>query len=122
MKAEAESHAEADKKERDTVEKLNKAESTIFSAEKQLSELKDKLPAEMRTSLETNIAELKQAHAAKDLAGIDAAMGKIDRLMIDMMGVMAAHNAQQNGGPANPQEDAGQQPEEPTEAEYEEVE
>ncbi len=123
MKEEAEANAEADKKERDEIEKLNKAEATIFSAEKQLNELKDKLPAETRTSIETNLAELKQAHAAKDIAGIDAAMGKIDRLMIDMMGVMAAQNAQQQGqGAANPQAGDSPQPEEPTEAEYEEVE
>lgn len=123
MKEEAEANAEADKKERDEIEKLNKAEATIFSAEKQLSELKDKLPAETRTSIETNLAELKQAHGAKDLAGIDAAIGKIDRLMIDMMGVMAAQQAQQQSqGAPNQQEGDSPQQEEPTEAEYEEVE
>ena len=44
MKAEAEANAEADKKEREKVDKLNQADSLIFTTENQLKDLGDKIP------------------------------------------------------------------------------
>lgn len=48
MKAEAEANAEADKKEREKIDKLNQADSMIFQTEKQLEELGDKLSADKK--------------------------------------------------------------------------
>ena len=48
MKAEAEANAEADKKEREKIDKLNQADSMIFSTENQLKELGDKLSADKK--------------------------------------------------------------------------
>ncbi len=78
MKAEAEANAEADKKAKETAEKINGADSMIFQTEKQLSEFGDKLSADKKEPIEAALAELKTAHEAKDLDQIDAAMEKIN--------------------------------------------
>ncbi len=79
MKAEAAANAEADKKARETAEKVNTADSMIFQTEKQLKENGDKLSDAVKKPIEDALAELKKAHEAKDIAGIDAAMEKINK-------------------------------------------
>ncbi|MGB1104475.1 MAG: molecular chaperone DnaK [Crocinitomicaceae bacterium] len=78
MKADAEQNAEADKKRKEEVEKLNAADALIFQTEKQLSEYGDKLPADKKEPIESALAELKTAHESKDLASIDTAMEKLN--------------------------------------------
>lgn len=73
MKKEAEANAEADKKAKEEIEKLNAADSLIFSTEKQLKEYGDKLSAGNKTAIEDALKQLKDAHAAKDFAGIETA-------------------------------------------------
>ena len=74
MKEEAQANAEADKKEKERIDKLNQADSMIFQTEKQLKDLGDKLPADKKAPIETALNKLKEAHKAQDIAGIDAAM------------------------------------------------
>jgi len=74
MKAEAEANAEADKKEREKIDKLNQADGLIFQTEKQLKEFGDKLPADKKEPIEKALAELKEVHKAQDLDQIDAKM------------------------------------------------
>jgi len=71
MKQEAEANAEADNKAKEEIEKLNTADSLIFSTEKQMKEYGDKIPEEKKTVIEGALAELKKAHEAKDFAAID---------------------------------------------------
>ena len=78
MKADADANAEADKKAKEEIEKINTADSTIFQTEKQLKEYGDKIPAEKKSVIEGALTELKTAHASKDLAGIDAALEKLN--------------------------------------------
>lgn len=78
MKAEAETNAESDKKKKEEVDKLNGADALIFQTEKQLSEYGDKIPADKKEPIEAALAELKQAHEAKDLDSIDASMEKLN--------------------------------------------
>ena len=79
MKNEAQANAEADKKERERIDKLNQADSIIFQTEKQLKEYGDKLPADKKAEIEAALGKLKTAHQAQDIAGIDARtqMGEI---------------------------------------------
>jgi molecular chaperone DnaK len=74
MKDEAAANAEADKREKERIDKLNHADSTIFQTEKQLKDLGDKLPAEKREQIETALKLLKEAHKAHDLEAIDVAL------------------------------------------------
>ena len=74
MKDEAAANAEADKREKERIDKLNHADSTIFQTEKQLKDLGDKLPSEKREQIETALKLLKEAHKAHDLEAIDVAL------------------------------------------------
>ena len=81
MKAEAEANAEADKKERERVDKLNQADSMIFSTETFLKENGDKLPADQRPAIDAALQKLKDAHQAQDIAAIDAATAELNNVM-----------------------------------------
>lgn len=74
MKREAEMNADADKKAKEEVEKLNEADAMVFQTEKQLKEFGDKIPAEKKSSIESALTELKAAHASKDLVKIESAL------------------------------------------------
>ena len=78
MKDEAASNAAADAKEKERVDKLNHADAMIFQTEKQLQELGDKIPADKKAPIETALQQLKEAHKAQDIAGIDSAMKAIE--------------------------------------------
>lgn len=80
MKAEAEANAEADKKEREKVDKLNAADAMIFQTEKQMKEYGDKLPADKKAEIENILGKLKTAHQAQDIAGVDAAMAEMNAI------------------------------------------
>jgi molecular chaperone DnaK len=74
MKDEAAANAEADKKEKERIDKLNQADSTIFQTEKQLKDLGDKLPADKKLQIETALDKLKDAHKSQNIEAIDATM------------------------------------------------
>jgi molecular chaperone DnaK len=78
MKADAEANAESDKLEKEKVEKLNSADSLIFNTEKQMKEFDEKLTEEDKTSLNTDLAELKNAHADQDVQRIDETTAKLN--------------------------------------------
>jgi molecular chaperone DnaK len=74
MKAEAEANAEADKKLKEEVDKLNSADALVFQTEKQLKEFGEKLPADKKQPIEAALNKLKEAHKNRDITEIDAAM------------------------------------------------
>jgi molecular chaperone DnaK len=79
MKADAEANAEADKKAKEMAEKVNTADAMIFQTEKQLKDNGDKLSDGVKKPIEDALSDLKKAHEAKDIAGIDTAMEKINK-------------------------------------------
>jgi len=78
MKKEAEENADADKKERERVDKLNQADSMIFQTEKQIKEFGDKLSDDNKSKLETSLSNLKEAHKLADLDKIDSTMKELN--------------------------------------------
>ncbi|MCQ2219475.1 MAG: molecular chaperone DnaK [Paludibacteraceae bacterium] len=98
MKAEAEANAAADAKEKERIDKINQADSMIFSTEKQLNELGDKLPADKKQPIEDALAKLKEAHKAQDIAAIDAAMAELNNVFHAASQEMYNAQAQQQGG------------------------
>ena len=95
MKAEAEQNAAADKAERDKVDKMNQADSMIFTTENFLKDNGDKIPADKKPSIEQALQQLKDAHKAADVAAIDAAIATLNN-------VMQAASAQMYQGGAQP--------------------
>ena len=85
MKEEAAANAEADKKEKERIDKLNQADSMIFQTEKQLKDLGDKLPADKKAPIEGALNKLKEAHKAQDIAGIDAAMAELNSVFLSLI-------------------------------------
>jgi molecular chaperone DnaK len=78
MKREAEVNATADKAEKETIEKLNQADSLIFQTEKQLKEYGDKLSDNNKANISSAVDALKSAHGSKNLEGVDAAMANLN--------------------------------------------
>ena len=125
MKDEAAANAAADAKEKERVDKLNQADAIIFQTEKQLSELGDKIPADKKAPIETALTQLKEAHKAQDIAGIDAAIKAIETsfgaAQQDILNAQA--QAQQQAGAqqqSGPQQQGGNS-DGPVDVDFEEV-
>ncbi|MBQ3070779.1 MAG: molecular chaperone DnaK [Tidjanibacter sp.] len=124
MRDEAKANEAKDKEERERVDKINGADSMIFTTEKQLKEYGDKLPADKKSAIEGALAELKSAHSAQDLAAIDAASEKLNAAWQAASQDIYAQqqNAQQQGQPNGGQQAGGaQQGGQPEDVEFEEV-
>ena len=78
MRQEAKANEESDKAEREKIDKINAADTLIFSTEKQLKEYGDKLSADNKAGIESALSELRTAHQSKDVASIDTAMEKLN--------------------------------------------
>ncbi len=114
MKAEAEQNAENDKKERERIDKLNQADSMIFTTENFLKDNGDKIPADQKPNIEQALQQLKDAHKAQDIAAIDTATAALNNVMQAASQQMysQAGGAQQSGQDFNAggaQGNAGQQ-------------
>ncbi len=81
MKAEAEQNAAADKAERERIDKLNQADSMIFTTENFLKDNGDKIPADQKPAIESALQQLKDAHKAADIAAIDNAINNLNQVM-----------------------------------------
>ncbi len=73
MRKDAEAHAEEDRKRRDLIEARNNADNTVYAAEKALREFGEKVPAEVKSDVETKVADVKKAAESEDLDTIKAA-------------------------------------------------
>lgn len=78
MREEAKANEEADRLEKERIEKINAADATIFNTEKQLKEYGDKISQANRSNIESALTELKAAHQSKDITAIDAGMAKLN--------------------------------------------
>ena len=98
MKAEAEQNAAADKAEREKIDKMNQADSMIFTTENFLKDNGDKIPADKKPSIEQALQQLKDAHKAGDAAAIDSAINNLNTVM-----QAASQQMYQGGQQAGPQ-------------------
>jgi molecular chaperone DnaK len=119
MKKEAEANADADKKMKEEIEKINQADSLIFQTEKQLKEYGDKIPADKKQPIEDALAELKTAHQNRDISAIDSSMSKLNEVFQAASQEMYA--AQQQAGAEGDQSSSGSSNEEVTDVDFEEV-
>ncbi len=117
MKREAEANADADRKAKEEADTLNQADSLIFQTEKQLKEFGDKIPADKKAPIEAALAELKEAHASKNIANIQAAMEKLNTVF--QAASQDMYNAAQ--GDASTADGGATADEEVTDVDFEEV-
>ncbi|MDP4291195.1 MAG: molecular chaperone DnaK, partial [Bacteroidota bacterium] len=111
MKDEAAANAESDRRAKEEIEKLNTADSMIFTTEKQLTEYGDKIPAEKKSVITDALNKLKEAHAKKDLPAIESAINALNAAWQaasqEMYQATQQEQQQQQSGPQNPNPDAG---------------
>jgi molecular chaperone DnaK len=93
MKAEAEQNADADKIEKDKIDKINSADSLAFTTEKFVTENGDKIDAADKTSLEEKIQTLKNALQVKDITQIETATSELQALMQTVATKLYANDA-----------------------------
>jgi len=101
MKSDAEANAEADKKTKEKVDKLNEADTMIFQTEKQIKDFGDKLSDDKKKPVEDALEELKKAYETKELEKIEPALEKLNETWKSVSEEMykAQAEAQQNGAP-----------------------
>ena len=107
MKAEAEQNAAADKAEREKIDKLNQADSMIFTTENFLKDNGDKIPADQKSGIESALQQLRDAHKSADVAAIDTAINNLNTVMQAASQQMYSQAGAQAG--PQPGADAGQQ-------------
>jgi molecular chaperone DnaK len=101
MREEAKANAEADNKAKEKVDKINTADSMIFTTEKQLKEFGDKLPADKKPAIETALANLKEAHKSQDVDAIDKALAELNSVW--QVASEEMYKTAQNTGPSESQ-------------------
>jgi len=126
MKAEAEANAESDKKLREEVEIVNKADSTIFQTERQLKEYGDKIPADKKQPIEDALAELKKEFDAKNVENLEPAMEKLNTVFQaasqEMYNAANAGGGEGNEGQSSTATEESNPQDEVTDVDFEEVE
>ena len=102
MKNEAKEHAAEDSKKKESVEVKNQAENLVFQTKKQIEELKDKIPADLKNKLEAEIKKVEDALATNDTEKIKSATEELNKVWSEA----AQELYKQQPGP----DAAGQQP------------
>ncbi len=123
MVAEAEEHAEEDRRKREEIEILNTGDNLAHTAEKMLSDNADKIPEELKTEIEGKVASLREAVAARDTAKVktqseelQAALQRVGEAVYSQEAAGAPGGADQPPGP-----DDATPPEDTVEGEFREV-
>ncbi|GLY57559.1 molecular chaperone DnaK [Cellulosimicrobium aquatile] len=108
MVKEAEEHAAEDKKRREDAETRNQAEAFVYSTEKLVSENKEKLPADVVTEVEADIASVKSALEGEDADAVKTAHEKLvaSSQKIGQALYASAEQEQAAGNPGAAQDDA----------------
>ncbi len=98
MKEDAKIHAAEDQKRKEEIDTRNVADGLIFSTEKQLKELGDKIPADKRPVLEGSLDKLREAYKNGTIESIKSAMEELNKEWSDI-----ATNLYQSSGPESSQ-------------------
>jgi len=97
MVSDAEENAATDEKQKDAVEAKNNAESLVYQTEKQLEELGEKVPADLKASIDPKVSALKLAVEQAD-TDIEALKTLTKDLQDELMKVGEAAYANAGGG------------------------
>lgn len=122
MRAEAEANAEADKKEREVIDTVNKGDSIVFTQEKMLEEQKDNITADEKSKIEGLVSSMKEAVKDKNADKINELEKEINEVWNGISQRIYSSNTQSNSqqttssGTTEQAADA-----EPQDAEFEEV-
>ena len=103
----AEQFADEDKAKRESVEVKNQAETLIYSTEKSISDLGDKLPEEDKTKIEACSEQLKKSMETDDMEAIKSDLEALTQASHKMAELLYSQQAEQQGdGSGEGSEDA----------------
>ena len=105
MVKDAESHAEEDKKQKEEVEVRNQTDSLCYSTEQTLSELGDKVNADLKGKAQSAIDEAKKALEGSDVEAIKAAGESLQSVAYELAQIVYADAQQASEGSAAPDDD-----------------
>jgi molecular chaperone DnaK len=121
---EAELHAEEDHRKKELAEARNQADTLIYTTEKTLADLGDKVDAATKADIESHIASLKTAMEGTDTQAIKRAsedLMKASHKLAEQMYAKTGTGGPGAGAGPKPEEKAKKPEEEVVEAEFEEV-
>ncbi|MEP3277803.1 MAG: molecular chaperone DnaK [Stappiaceae bacterium] len=123
MVQDAESHAEEDKKRKETVEARNHAEALIHSTEKSLGEFGDKVGEEEKAAIEAAVTDLKASLEGDDPEDIQAKTQALAEASMKLGEAMyqAAQSEEQEAAEADAPADAAADDDDVVDADFEEV-
>ncbi len=107
MKTEAKMHANEDLRKKESVELKNKADSLIFQTNKQIEDLKDKMPAELRSKLESEVKNVENAKASGDDARLKSAVEQMEKVWAEVSQELYKYQQQAQDPAAGAQEQPG---------------
>merc|ERR1719478_1554334 len=98
MVSEAEKFSEEDKKKREDVDVRNNADSMAYQTEKQLTELGDKVPEDVKEKVNQKLTELKSAVEGGDIAQMKEAQEALQKEVMEMGQAMYQGSPQPSAG------------------------
>ena len=105
MRREGEAHAEEDRRKKELIEARNHADNTIYTAEKTLKDLAEKVPADIKKQTEEGVSNVRQVMNGEDIEAIRKATESLGET-IQKIGASAYASGQPEPGPqAGPQPD-----------------
>ena len=101
MKEDAKQHAAEDEQRKEEIDTMNSADALIFSTEKQLQELGDKVPDDKKSQLEAGLEKLKEAHKSGNIDSIKPAMEELNKIWNEIASSM--YQSQSAEAPPSPE-------------------
>ena len=95
MKTDAKEHAAEDKKKKEGIDIRNQADSLVFQTKKQMEEMKDKLPADSKSKLESEIKKVEDAIATNNTDQIKSATDSLNKVWNEIASELYKQTSQQ---------------------------
>ena len=101
MRKEAETFAEEDRKRKDLIEAKNMADNAVYTAEKALRDLGDKVPGDLRSQVEDEVAKVRAVMDGDDLEAIKTATEALNQVIQQIGAAAYQQEAPEAGGPGD---------------------
>ena len=108
MKQAAKEHAAEDKKKKEAIDAKNQADSLVFQTKKQMEELKDKIPADAKAKLETEIKRVEDALKTDNTDAIKSATDGLTKVWNEIAQTLYQQQGPQEQPGAGPQQAGGE--------------
>ena len=109
MVDDAKAHEAEDKAAKEKIEVKNRADAMVYQTEKQLKDLGDKVPADIKAEVQNRIDQLKKQSEANDTEGMKATMQQLEEQLMKIgQSVYAQQQAGAQGAPGAGAQGGGQ--------------